>query len=164
MTVVRSSDAAADPTRKYLTHRLLEWHRHAFPAVDVREKVLAEPIGPALVAEARGAAVVAVGASLPRQVGLFDAQRSRVPVLAIAAQIPREEIGSGYFQETHPQELFRECSEFAETASIPEQLPRLLEIAMRTAIERTRRRRPDRARRGVRRRRRRPLTRDGRSS
>jgi pyruvate dehydrogenase (quinone) len=42
--------------------------------------------------------------------GLFDANRSRVPVLAIAAQIPEEEIGSGYFQETHPQNLFRECS------------------------------------------------------
>lgn len=43
--------------------------------------------------------------------GLFDAQRSRVPVLAIAAQIPRVEIGGEYFQETHPQDLFRECSE-----------------------------------------------------
>lgn len=42
--------------------------------------------------------------------GLFDANRSRVPVLAIAAQIPEEKIGSGYFHETHPQELFRECS------------------------------------------------------
>src|SRR3954470_3552500 len=67
--------------------------------------------------------------------GLFDAQRSRVPVLAIAAQIPRAEIGTGYFQETHPQELFRECSVYAEMASVPEQLPRLLEIAMRAAIE-----------------------------
>src|SRR4051812_552561 len=68
--------------------------------------------------------------------GLFDANRSRVPVLALAAQIPREEIGTGYFQETNPQELFRQCSVFAETASIAEQLPRLLEIAIRTAIER----------------------------
>ena len=42
--------------------------------------------------------------------GLFDANRSRVPVLAIAAQIPEDEIGSEYFQETHPQNLFRECS------------------------------------------------------
>src|ERR1700709_2185600 len=67
--------------------------------------------------------------------GLFDAQRSRVPVLAIAAHIPREEIGGAYFQETHPQDLFRECSVFVELASIPEQLPRLLEIAMRAAIE-----------------------------
>ena len=67
--------------------------------------------------------------------GLFDAQRSRVPVLAIAAHIPRQEIGSGYFQETHPQELFRECSVYRELVSVPGQLPRLLEIAMRTALE-----------------------------
>ena len=68
--------------------------------------------------------------------GLFDANRSRVPVLAIAAQIPREEIGGSYFQETHPQEVFRECSVYAELVSVPEQLPRILEIAMRHAIER----------------------------
>src|ERR1700709_2262063 len=68
--------------------------------------------------------------------GLFDAQRSRVPVLAIAARIPGPEIGSGYFQETHPQDLFRECSVYTELVSVPEQLPRVLEIAMRTAIER----------------------------
>jgi pyruvate dehydrogenase (quinone) len=69
--------------------------------------------------------------------GLFDANRSRVPVLAIAAHIPREEIGGGYFQETHPQELFRECSVYCELSSIPEQLPRLLEMAMRHALERS---------------------------
>ena len=57
--------------------------------------------------------------------GLFDANRSRVPVLAIAAHIPREEIGGGYFQETHPQELFRECSVYRELISVPEQLPRV---------------------------------------
>jgi pyruvate dehydrogenase (quinone) len=68
--------------------------------------------------------------------GLFDAQRSRVPVLAIAAHILSEEIGGGYFQETHPQELFRECSVYVEMAGIPEQLPRLLELAMRAAVER----------------------------
>jgi pyruvate dehydrogenase (quinone) len=67
--------------------------------------------------------------------GLFDAHRSRVPVLAIAAHIPREEIGSGYFQETHPQDLFRECSVYSELVSIPEQFPRVLEIAMRSALE-----------------------------
>ncbi|WP_194421712.1 ubiquinone-dependent pyruvate dehydrogenase [Microbacterium abyssi] len=67
--------------------------------------------------------------------GLFDAQRSRVPVLAIAAHIPTSEIGTGYFQETHPQELFRECSVYVEYVADPVQMPRLLEIAMRTAIE-----------------------------
>ncbi|HWE10041.1 MAG TPA: ubiquinone-dependent pyruvate dehydrogenase [Solirubrobacteraceae bacterium] len=67
--------------------------------------------------------------------GLFDAHRSRVPVLAIAAHIPRDEIGSGYFQETHPQDLFQECSVYSELVSVPEQLPRVLEIAMRSALE-----------------------------
>ncbi|GAA1544233.1 pyruvate dehydrogenase (quinone) [Microbacterium ginsengiterrae] len=67
--------------------------------------------------------------------GLFDANRSRVPVLAIAAHIPTNEIGTGYFQETHPQELFRECSVYVEYVADPVQMPRLLEIAMRTAIE-----------------------------
>jgi pyruvate dehydrogenase (quinone) len=69
--------------------------------------------------------------------GLFDANRSRVPLLAIAAHIPREEIGGSYFQETHPQELFRACSVYSELVSVPEQLPRVLEIAMRHAIERS---------------------------
>ena len=68
--------------------------------------------------------------------GLFDANRSRVPVLAIAAHIPAEEIGGGYFQETHPQELFRECSVYCELVSVPGQLPRVLEIAMRAALQR----------------------------
>lgn len=67
--------------------------------------------------------------------GLYDANRSRVPVLAIAAHIPTAEIGSGYFQETHPQELFRECSVYVEYVADPVQMPRLLEIAMREAIE-----------------------------
>ncbi|WNG89365.1 ubiquinone-dependent pyruvate dehydrogenase [Mycobacterium sp. ITM-2016-00317] len=67
--------------------------------------------------------------------GLFDAQRSRVPVLAIAAHIPRSEIGSDYFQETHPQELFRECSVYREMVSTPEMLPRILHMAMRAAVE-----------------------------
>lgn len=67
--------------------------------------------------------------------GLFDAQRSRVPVLAIAAHIPRTEIGSEYFQETHPQDLFRECSVYCELVSTPEMAPRILEMAMRAAVE-----------------------------
>src|SRR3979411_838938 len=68
--------------------------------------------------------------------GLYDAHRSRVPVLAIAAQIPSGEIGSGYFQETHPEHLFAQCSHYCELASHPEQMPRVLEIAMQTAISR----------------------------
>ncbi len=66
--------------------------------------------------------------------GLFDAHRSRVPVVAIAAQIPSAEIGSGYFQETHPENLFQECSSYCELVSIPEQMPRVLETAIRRAI------------------------------
>lgn len=66
--------------------------------------------------------------------GLYDCQRSRVPVLAIAAHIPLAEIGSGYFQETHPQELFRECSHYCELVCGPEQMPRVAEIAIREAL------------------------------
>jgi pyruvate dehydrogenase (quinone) len=68
--------------------------------------------------------------------GLYDANRSRLPVLAIAAHIPLQEVGGSYFQETHPQEVFRECSVYAELVSVPEQLPWVLEIAMRCALER----------------------------
>ncbi|MGH7228219.1 MAG: ubiquinone-dependent pyruvate dehydrogenase [Nitrospiraceae bacterium] len=68
--------------------------------------------------------------------GLYDAHRSRVPVLAIAAHIPSREIGSGYFQETHPENLFRECSHYCELVSHPEQMPRILEIAVQTAVSR----------------------------
>lgn len=67
--------------------------------------------------------------------GLFDAHRSRVPVLAIAAHIPSREIGTTYFQETHPQELFRECSVYCELASSVTQFPFVLETAIRTALE-----------------------------
>jgi pyruvate dehydrogenase (quinone) len=66
--------------------------------------------------------------------GLFDCHRNRVPVLAIAAQIPSPEIGSGYFQETHPEILFRECSHFCELVSSPAQMPRALESAIRAAV------------------------------
>ena len=66
--------------------------------------------------------------------GLFDCHRSRVPVLGIAAHIPSAEIGSGYFQETHPQALFEECSHYCELVSSANQLPRALEVAIREAI------------------------------
>ena len=67
--------------------------------------------------------------------GLFDCHRNQQPVLAIAAHIPSTEIGLGYFQETHPQELFKECSHFVELVSNASQFPRVLQRAMRTAIE-----------------------------
>src|SRR3979490_3421450 len=66
--------------------------------------------------------------------GLFDCQRSRVPVLAIAAQIPSAELGAGYFQETHPETLFKECSHYCELISGFNQMPRVLEIAIRQAV------------------------------
>jgi pyruvate dehydrogenase (quinone) len=66
--------------------------------------------------------------------GLFDCHRSRVPVLAIAAQIPSAEMGTGYFQETHPENLFKECSHYCELISGPNQMPRTLEIAIRQAV------------------------------
>jgi pyruvate dehydrogenase (quinone) len=66
--------------------------------------------------------------------GLYDCHRSRVPVVAIAAQIPSNEIGSGFFQETDPKYLFQQCSHYCEFVSQPEQMPRVLEIAIQTAI------------------------------
>ena len=67
--------------------------------------------------------------------GLFDCHRNHVPVLAIAAQIPSSEIGLNYFQETHPQELFKECSHFIELVTNPEQMPHVLHRAMRSAMK-----------------------------
>ena len=66
--------------------------------------------------------------------GLFDCHRSRVPVVAIAAQIPSAEIGRNYFQETHPQNLFKECSHFCELISSPAQVPGVVENAIRAAV------------------------------
>jgi pyruvate dehydrogenase (quinone) len=66
--------------------------------------------------------------------GLFDAHRSNAPVLAIASHIPSTEIGTGYFQETHPENLFKECSHYCELISNPAQFERVLHIAMQSAI------------------------------
>jgi len=66
--------------------------------------------------------------------GLFDAHRSNAPVLAIASHIPSSEIGTGYFQETHPQNLFQECSHYCELISNPAQFERVLHIAMQSAL------------------------------
>ncbi|HET7062942.1 MAG TPA: ubiquinone-dependent pyruvate dehydrogenase [Rudaea sp.] len=66
--------------------------------------------------------------------GLFDCHRNRVPVVAIAAHVPSTEIGSSYFQETHPQTLFKECSHYVELISDPAHVPRIVETAIREAI------------------------------
>jgi pyruvate dehydrogenase (quinone) len=66
--------------------------------------------------------------------GLFDCHRNRVPVLAVAAHIPSPEIGSGYFQETQPEILFRECSHYCKLVSSPAQMPRVFEEAIRAAV------------------------------
>jgi pyruvate dehydrogenase (quinone) len=68
--------------------------------------------------------------------GLYDCHRSRVPVLAIAAQIPSAELGSGYFQETRPEHVFAQCSHYCEAVSRPDHMPRILDIAIRTALSR----------------------------
>src|SRR5882724_7287139 len=96
----------------------------------------------AAVAEAHltGTLAVCAGSCGPGNLhlinGLFDCHRSRVPVLAIAAHIPSAEIGAGYFQETHPEILFKECSHYCELVSSPHQMPRTLEIAIREAVGR----------------------------
>src|SRR5271166_1629187 len=66
--------------------------------------------------------------------GLYDAHRSMAPVLAIAAHIPSSEVGTGYFQETHPDQLFRECSHYCELVSNPQQAPRVLQSAIQHAV------------------------------
>lgn len=85
-----------------------------------------------------GKLTVCAGSSGPGNLhlinGLFDCHRNRVPVLAIASHIPQSEVGLNYFQETHPQELFKECSDFCELISSPKQMPEILFRAMNTAI------------------------------
>ncbi|WP_416828911.1 ubiquinone-dependent pyruvate dehydrogenase [Ectobacillus polymachus] len=66
--------------------------------------------------------------------GLFDCHRSRIPVLAIAAHIPSNEIGSEYFQQTRPEQIFNDCSHFCETITKSDQMPRIVTMAMQTAI------------------------------
>src|ERR1700726_3077073 len=89
-------------------------------------------------AHVTGALTVCAGSCGPGNLhlinGLFDCQRSRLPVLAIAAQVPSAELGAGYFQETHPETLFKECSHYCELISGANQMPRVLEIAIRQAV------------------------------
>ncbi|GAA3811105.1 pyruvate dehydrogenase [Sphaerisporangium flaviroseum] len=65
--------------------------------------------------------------------GLYDAHRTGAPVLALASHIPSPEIGTGFFQETHPERVFTDCSHYCEMISRPEQMPRVLRIAMQYA-------------------------------
>src|SRR4051794_30069108 len=68
--------------------------------------------------------------------GLYDAHRSSAPVLALASHIPSSEIGLSYFQETHPDQLFRDCSHYSELISNTRQMPRLLHTAIQHAVGR----------------------------
>ena len=67
--------------------------------------------------------------------GLYDAQRSGAPVLAIASHIPSSQIGQGYFQETHPDRVFVDCSDYCELVSTAEQAPRVVHAAIRHAVQ-----------------------------
>ncbi len=91
-------------------------------------------------AQITGTLAVCAGSCGPGHVhlvnGLYDCHRSRVPVLAIAAHIPSNEIGSGYFQETRPELLFRDCSAYCETINQPSQAPRVIEMAIQAALGR----------------------------
>ncbi|TCP29965.1 pyruvate dehydrogenase (quinone) [Scopulibacillus darangshiensis] len=89
-------------------------------------------------AEVSGSIAVCAGSSGPGNLhlinGLYDCQRSRIPVLAIAAQIPSDEIGSGYFQETDPEKLFQDCSHYCEVVTSSHQMPRAVTMAMQKAV------------------------------
>lgn len=127
-----SGDSLNGITDSLRTRKQMEW-------IHVRhEEVAAFAAG--AEAHLTGKLAVCAGSCGPGNLhlinGLYDCHRSRVPVLAIAAQIPSNEIGSGYFQETRPEHLFAQCSHYCETISHPEQMPRVLEIAIQTAISR----------------------------
>jgi pyruvate dehydrogenase (quinone) len=121
-----------NPVTDALRHSTLQW-------VDVRHE---ESGAFAAGAEAQltGNLAVCAGSCGPGNLhlinGLFDAHRSLAPVLAIAAHIPSSEIGTGYFQETHPDQLFRECSHYCELVSHPRQAPRVLQSAVQHAVSR----------------------------
>ncbi|ACQ78631.1 thiamine pyrophosphate protein TPP binding domain protein [Beutenbergia cavernae DSM 12333] len=89
-------------------------------------------------AEVTGALAVCAGSCGPGNLhlinGLYDANRSRVPVLAIASHIPSNQIGTGFFQETHPDRLFIECSVYSEMISSGTQAPRVISSAIHHAL------------------------------
>ncbi|MGY0055275.1 pyruvate dehydrogenase [Streptomyces sp. LZ34] len=113
-------------------HRTVEW-------IQVRhEEVAAFAAG--AEAQLTGRLAACAGSCGPGNLhlinGLFDAHRSMAPVLALAAQIPSGEIGTGYFQETHPDRLFEECSHYSELISSPRQMPRVVQTAIQHAVGR----------------------------
>jgi len=93
---------------------------------------------PAETAHVTGGLAVCAGSCGPGNLhlinGLFDCHRSRVPVVAIAASLPSPEIGSGYFQETHPEQLSGNAPAIGDTCFDRRQMPRALEIAVRRSI------------------------------
>jgi len=125
-----AGDSLNGITDSIRTHKEIEW-------VHVRHEETAA-FAAGADAHLTGELAVCAGSCGPGNLhlinGLFDCHRSRVPVLAIASHIPSSEIGSNYFQETHPEQLFRECSHYCELVSDPEQMPRVLQIAMQTAL------------------------------
>ncbi|MCX5400749.1 pyruvate dehydrogenase [Streptomyces sp. NBC_00102] len=113
-------------------HRSMEW-------VQVRhEEVAAFAAG--AEAQLTGRLAACAGSCGPGNLhlinGLYDAHRSMAPVVALAAQIPSGEIGTGYFQETHPDRLFAECSHYSELISTPRQMPRVVQTAIQHAVGR----------------------------
>jgi pyruvate dehydrogenase (quinone) len=111
--------------------------QHAVEWVMVRhEEVAAFAAG--AEAHLTGSLTVCAGSCGPGNMhlinGLYDCHRSRVPVLAIAAQVPSGELGSNYFQETRPDILFKDCSHYCEPISNAAQMPRVLGLAIQAAI------------------------------
>jgi pyruvate dehydrogenase (quinone) len=119
-----------NPVTDALRRSTLKW-------VDVRHEETAA-FAAGAEAQLTGRLAVCAGSCGPGNLhlinGLFDAHRSQAPVLAIAAHIPSSEVGTGYFQETHPEQLFRECSHYCELISNPRQAPRVLQSAVQHAV------------------------------
>ena len=119
-----------NPVTEALRRSTIQW-------VDVRHEETAA-FAAGAEAQLTGRLAVCAGSCGPGNLhlinGLYDAHRSMAPVLAIAAHIPSSEVGTGYFQETHPDQLFRECSHYCELVANPRQAPRVLQTAMQHAV------------------------------
>jgi pyruvate dehydrogenase (quinone) len=89
-------------------------------------------------AQISGRLTAVLGSSGPGSVhllnGLYDCQRNGASVFAIATHIPSIEIGTGYFQETDPLQIFADCCHYVEMLTSPMQMPRLSELAIQAAI------------------------------